>query len=137
MVSIVMVVMVAYCIILNIGEKMKKKKELMIIALIALVLLMINPVSATVLSFAEPDATQHKDLMLYNSSGTLIGIYNTTSSSINLTENASYMFVVKPQYSNPLDEPGEFLTGAIGYIQTNVLALLILAAMGGLFFVRR
>ena len=137
MAGVPVVAVAANRIILNIGEKMKKKKELMIIALIALVLLLINPVSATVLSFAEPDATQHKDMYLYNSSGTLIGIYNTTSSAINLTENASYMFVVKPQYSNPLDEPGEFLTGAIGYIQTNVLALLILAAMGGLFFVRR
>jgi hypothetical protein len=115
---------------------MKKKNLILIIALIALVLLTINPVMASTVSFADPDATVHKDIYLYNSSGTLIGMYNTTSPAITLSENASYMFVFKPQYSNPLDEPSTFLNSAISWLQTNALALIILAAMGGLFLKR-
>jgi hypothetical protein len=46
------------------------------------------------------------------------------------------MFVFKPQYSNPLDEPSTFLSNAIAWLQTNALALIILAAMGGLFLKR-
>jgi ABC-type glycerol-3-phosphate transport system permease component len=116
---------------------MKKKNLILIIALIVLVLLMINPVMASsTVSFADPDATVHKDIYLYNSSGTLLGLYNTTSPAITLSENASYMFVFKPQYSNPLDEPSTFLNSAISWLQTNALALIILAAMGGLFLKR-
>ncbi len=88
-------------------------------------------------SFADPDSTTHKDLYLFNSSGTLIGTYNTTSAGITLPENnESVFFVFKPQYSNPLDDPGTFLNSTISWLQTNVLALIIIAALGGLLFKR-
>ena len=106
--------------------------------LILLVLFLCFPgVMAQTVSFADPDSTVHKDVYMYNSTGTLIGTYNTTSPGISLPENnESVFFVFKPQYSNPLDDPGTFLTSVIGFIQTNVLSLLILAMMAGLLFKR-
>ena len=111
---------------------MKKIWVIMIIALIALV----SYVSAQYVSFADPDSTTHQGLYLYNASGSLIGSYNTTSTAINITELGDVFFVLKPQYSNPLDDPGTFLTNSVGWFQTNALSLLILAAMAGLLFKR-
>lgn len=102
------------------------------------VLLLCFPgVMAQTVSFADPDSTTHKDVYMYNSTGVLLGTYNTTSPGISLPENnESVFFVFKPQYSNPLDDPTTFLSGIIGFVQTNVLSLLILAAMAGLLFKR-
>jgi len=103
----------------------------MIIALIALT----SSVSAQYVSFADPDSTVHKDIYIYNSTGSLLGVYNTTSSGISIP-TSDIVFVLKPQYSNPLDDPGTFLTNAIGFIQTNVLTLVIIGMLGGLLFKR-
>lgn len=87
-------------------------------------------------SFADPDATVHKDVMIYDSTGSLLGTYNTTSNGIEIPESGDLMFVLKPQYSNPLDDPTTFLSSLIGYLETNALSLIILAALGGLLFKR-
>lgn len=89
-------------------------------------------------SFAQPDTTVQKDVYLYYANGTLQGMYNTTSAGIAIPNDTDgdFMFVIKPQYSNPLDEPGTFLTGAVGWLETNVLSLLILGGMAGLLFKR-
>lgn len=89
-------------------------------------------------SFAEPDTEIHKDIYLYYANGTLQGMYNTTSSLIALPNDTDgdFMFVIKPQYTSPLEDPQDFLTGLIGWLGTNALQLLILAACGGLLFKR-
>jgi hypothetical protein len=108
------------------------------IAILTVLFLVFPGVMAQSISFAEPSTTTHKDVYLYYANGTLIGLYNTTSTGIAIPNETfgDLLFVIKPQYSSPLDEPGDFLTSIIGFIQTNVLSLLILAAMGGLFFKR-
>jgi hypothetical protein len=121
-------------IVFLIEEKMMKKR-LLVILVIALVFL-VTGVSAHYVSFADPDSTAHKDMYLYNSTGALLGVYNTTSAAIDLTGVGDVFFVMKPQYSNPLDDPGTFLTNAIGFLQTNVLSLLIIGMLGGLLFKR-
>jgi len=103
----------------------------MIIALIALT----SSVSAQYMSIADPDSTAHKDVYIYNSTGSLLGVYNTTSSGISLP-SGDFNLVLKPQYSNPLDDPGTFLTNVIGYLQTNVLVLVIIGMLGSLLFKR-
>ena len=90
-------------------------------------------------SFAQPDTTIQKDIYLYGFNATstkyeILGQYNTTSTGIEIPNGTDIMFVLKPQYGNPLDEPGTFLTGAVGWLQTNVLSLLILGAMAGFLF---
>jgi len=110
-------------------------KKIWLIMIIALVML-VSSVSAQLVSFADPDSTAHKDVYLYNSSGMLLGSYNTTSTAINITDAGDVFFIIKPQYSNPLDDPGTFLTNTIGFLQTNVLALVIIGMLGGLLFKR-
>jgi hypothetical protein len=93
-------------------------------------------VSAQTVSFAEPNTVSHKDVYLYAANGTLLGSYNTTSTGISLASAAGsdVIFTFKPQYSSPLDSPGDFLTGAVNWFQTNALSLIILGVMAGLLF---
>jgi hypothetical protein len=114
---------------------MIKKQHFMIIALIALIAFITMPVQAQTITISTPDATVEKDIIVYYPNGTMYGFYNTTS-IIDLDPGLDYIFVLKPQYSNPLDEPSTFLSNMIGWLQTNALALIILAAMGGLFLKR-
>lgn len=93
-------------------------------------------VMAQTISFADPDATVHKDVYMYNASGTLLGVYNTTSDGIEIPADTDLIFTIKPQYSNPLEDPSTFLTNTIGWLSTNALSLLILAAMAGMLFRR-
>lgn len=108
------------------------------VILVFLILLVCFPIaaSAQTVSFAEPNTVSHQDLYLYAANGTLLGLYNTTSTGIAIPNDTDIIFTIKPQYSSPLDDPGDFLEGAISWLQTNVLALLILGAMGGLLFKR-
>jgi hypothetical protein len=87
-------------------------------------------------SFADPDATVHKEIYMYNASGALLGTYNTTSNGIELPETGDILFTIKPTYSNPLDDPATFLDNLIGWLESNALSLIILAAMAGLLFKR-
>ena len=114
---------------------------------VILVLLIVScflPISATAIqyvSFAQPDTTIQKDIYLYGFNITstkyeILGQYNTTSTGIEIPNDTDIMFVLKPQYGNPLDEPGSFLNGFVGWLQTNALSLLILAGMAGLLFKR-
>ena len=87
-------------------------------------------------SFADPDATVHKDIFMFNANGSLLGTYNTTSNGIILPETGDVLFTLKPAYSNPLDDPATFLDNLIGWLETNALTLIIIAAMAGLLFKR-
>jgi len=101
-----------------------------------LVLLCAPIASASVnVSFADPDATVHKDVMIYNGTGTLLGTYNTTTNGIPLPEE-DVIFIIKPQYSNPADDPVNFLAGVIGWVETNAMLLMIFGLMGVFLFKR-
>ena len=99
----------------------KRVKIMMILALIALV----SCASAQLVSFADPDSTAHKDVYLYNSSGMLLGSYNTTSTAINITDAGDVMFVLKPQYSNPLDDPATFADNLWSWLRTNLFYIIV------------
>lgn len=106
-------------------------KFTIVVALLALLAFITMPVQAMTITMSNPDATIERDIIAYWPNGTIYGSYNTTS-IIDLDDGSDYIFVLKPQYSNPLDEPSTFLNSIVGWITTNVLALLILAAIGGL-----
>ena len=118
---------------------MIKKQQILIIALIALLLMAVMPVQALNVTMANPDATMERDVVVYQANVTdvwMYGLYNTTS-IIDLDEGYSYIFVLKPQYSNPLDEPLDFLESAFSYVTTNLIPLLILVFLIGLLLSRR
>jgi murein endopeptidase len=113
------------------------KTKLTLIALMALVMLAMCPAQATqTITMANPDATAQKDIMVYYSNGTLMGVYNTTS-IIPTDPNESYIFTLKPQYSNPLDDPLAWLTSLISYANTNGIALFFIAVIIAIALRRR
>ena len=115
------------------------KNKIMIIALRALLLLASTPVQALTITMSNPDATMEKDIMVYQANVTdvwMYGLYNTTS-IIDIDSNYSYLFVLKPQYSNPLDEPITWLENTFSYVSTNIIPIIIIVFLIGLLLSRR
>jgi hypothetical protein len=106
------------------------------IPILLLICLCFPGVMAQTVSFAEPNTVTHQDVYLYAANGTLLGLYNTTSTGIVVPNGTDFIFTLKPQYDSPLDNPGDFLSGAVSWFETNALSLLILAACGGLLLKR-
>lgn len=121
-----------------------KKTDFSKILFVLLILLLCFPcVMAQNISFADPDSTVHRDILVYSVNHTSgqfeeTATYNTTTTGIFLSDSnaTDLMFVFTPQYTNPLEDPGAFLAGIIGFLQTNVLALVIIGMLGGLLFKR-
>ena len=113
-----------------------KKQQILIIALIALLLMAVMPAQAQNITMSNPDSTMERDVVVYTLNGTgaaLYGLYNTTS-IIGLDGDSDYIFVLKPQYSNPLDEPLTWLDSAFSYVSTNIIPILIIIFLIGLLF---
>ena len=94
------------------------------------------------ISFAQPDTLTQKDLYLYGFNTTsegyeLLGLYNTTSAGIEIPNGTDIMFVLKPQYSTPLDDPGTFVDSAFAWVVSNLIALIACMFLIGLLLTRR
>ena len=116
-----------------------KKQQILIIALIALLLMAVMPVQAQNITMSNPDATMERDVVVYtlNESGAaLYGLYNTTS-IIGLDGDSDYIFVLKPQYSNPLEDPSTFLASMFSFVSTNIIPILIIIFLIGVLLTRR
>lgn len=115
------------------------------LVLILLVLLLCFPgVMAQNITFAEPDTLIHKDVVVYGVNSTTgifeqLAVYNTTTAGIYLS-NSSYpdmMFVFKPQYTSPLDNPSAWLSNAMSWMSTNVVELAVAFTLIGFILTRR
>lgn len=116
--------------------KTSRNYQLFFVFLLVLILCFSPVIASGSVSFADPDATVHRDVLIYFAgNGSLYGTTNTTANGITLPDE-DVMFILKPQYTNPLDDPGTFLISAVGWFQTNALSLLILAVMVGFVFKR-
>jgi len=98
--------------------------------------------AAQYISFAQPDTLTQKDIYLYGFNTTsgkheLLGLYNTTSTGIEIPNATDIMFVIKPQYSTPLDDPGTWLSATFAYVSSNLAALIIIMFLIGLILVRK
>ena len=98
--------------------------------------------AAQYISFAQPDTLTQKDIYLYGFNTTsgkheLLGLYNTTSTAIEIPNGTDIMFVIKPQYSTPFDEPGTWLSATFAYVSSNLVALIIIMFLIGLILVRK
>ena len=97
---------------------------------------------AQTISFADPDTTTHRDVQIYGYNTTssewgLLGVYNTTSAGITLPTGTDLQFVLKPQYTTPLDDPSGWLDSGFGYIQTNIIPILVTMFLLGYVLTRR
>lgn len=112
-----------------------KTKRIMILLIILSVLLMVIPINAQTISMANPDNIGQRDIQVFYPNGSFVGLYNTTS-VITINPNESYVFMLKPQLSNPLDNPGSFLTNTFAFFETNIIALLIIIFLAALWLGR-
>lgn len=114
-----------------------------IFILFLLLLLCVPGVSAIqYISFAQPDTLTQKDVHLYGFNVTsaeyeLLGQYNTTSTGIAIPNGTDLMFVLKPQYSTPLDDPGTWLNSIFSYVSTNAVVLVVIVFLIALFLGRK
>ena len=78
---------------------------------------------------ANPNGIAERDILVYNSTGQLQGVFNSTS-TIPLNGSEDYIFSMKPLQTNPLEDPVDWLVNdAFPFIQTYVTALLIMAVV--------
>ena len=99
--------------------------RILVFALIAFALL--SPmVSGTVISFS-PVGLDPDNLQVYNSTGALVGIYNTSSQNIAFDNNTAYSILVVPANDNLLgNHPDTWFATLINKMQQNAPALLII-----------
>lgn len=106
------------------------KRCLLIIALMALIFLTACPVQAVNVSFTSIDGVSDRDMYLYQS-GVFVGLYNTTSTAIDLTQDTEIVF--RPQTANLLENPTYWVTNvALPFVQTHAIGLLVLGAIVGI-----
>ena len=112
------------------------KWNLTLIALLGLIHMACVPVHAVNVSFSSIDGAADRDIYLYSSSGVLLGLYNTSSTGIELTNDAIFMF--KPQTTSFLESPDTWLTGvAFPWIKTNIIGLIVFVVLIWIAFGRR
>jgi len=110
---------------------MTMKKQLMFIALIALILLVSVPAQAQTITISNPGSIGARDVLVYDANGSLWGSYNT-SSVITIDKNGSYVFMLKPQTSSIIDDPQDWLTNwAFPYVRSNITAIIIIVGFIG------
>jgi hypothetical protein len=110
---------------------------IMIIVMVTLACCLFQHANAQTVSFASIDGAAERDMYLYNASGTLLGLYNTTSTGITLPANESVIFTFKPQTANIMSDPGDWLSVAFAYVQTNIIAIILILFVTGIILGRR
>jgi hypothetical protein len=122
---------------------MMKQNSILVIALLALIVMAVMPVQAQTITMSNPDATMERDIIVYSVNDTgltnttgIYGLYNTTS-IIDIDPNLSYLFVLTPQYSNPLEEPGLVFSSTFNFVVANIAPILIIIFLIGLLLSRR
>jgi hypothetical protein len=113
------------------------KLNVALIALLALVALITMPVQAQTITMSNPGGIAERDIIVYWPNGTMQGFYNS-SSVITLDASSDYIFAMKPLSTNPLEDPGDWLTNtAFPFVQSNVIPLLVIMFMIGMVLSRR
>jgi hypothetical protein len=112
-----------------------------ILVAILFTILLIQGAQAQTIQMANPENIGQRDIVVYSPNVTsgqveLYGTYNTTS-LITTDGNRSYIFTMKPQNSNPLDDPAAFLSTTLNFVITNVVPLTILVFLAALWLGRR
>lgn len=108
-------------------KKMDRNHVLiMILLMLITVALMVYPAQATNITMANPNGIAERDIIVYDSAGQLYGFYNSTS-TISINGSEDYIFSMKPLQTNPLEDPGDWMTNvAFPFIVSNVIAIIVL-----------
>lgn len=107
------------------------------VIIILTVYLVAHGANAQTIQMSNPDSTGQRDIIVYFPNGTLWGSYNTTS-MITLDANESYIFTLKPQGNNLIDDPGNWLVNyAFPYVKTHIIPLIVIFSLVGFLIFRR
>jgi hypothetical protein len=116
------------------------KKQIIILTLLVLMALAMMPVYAgysMTLTMSNPSGITERDIIVYFPNGTMQGYYNSTS-VITLDTNESYIMAMKPLQSNPMEDPGDWLTNnAIPFVTSNVTYIVIMVFLAMLWLGRK
>ena len=99
--------------------------------------LMVMPAQAQTITMANPSGIAERDIIVYYANGTMQGFYNSTS-VITIDNTQDYIFSMKPQRTNLLEDPRDWLSNeAFPFLQSNALALIIAVFLIGLLYMGR
>jgi hypothetical protein len=114
------------------------KHLISILCLMALLAIIVLPVQAFTITFANPNGLAERDYMIYNSTGQMVAFVNSTS-VVELDTAQDIVIMMKPVQTNPFEDPAAWLTDdAFPYFKTNwIPIILIFAAVGVLLYGRR
>ena len=99
---------------------------LLLIACLIVPAIVVPALADVTVSFS-PLNLDAETLMVHNSTGTLIGVYNTSTKGIVLTNNESYSILVQPESSNLLtNHPDEWFSNFLTYLQGRMIGILII-----------
>ena len=113
------------------------KLKLCVLMLLALVALVALPGNAQVITFANPNGIAERDFAIYNWSGQMIGLYNSTS-TLTLNGSEDYIISMVPVKTNPMDDPTAWLTtNAFPFVSSNLMGIIAIVFLLALYFGRR
>ena len=113
------------------------KPKTIILTLLVLMVLAMIPCTAQTITMSNPMGISERDMLVYFPNGSLVGLYNSTS-VITLDGASDYIFAQRPMQTNPLEDPGDWLTNvAIPFVQSNVIFLVVMVFLIGLFWLGR
>ena len=100
--------------------------------LMILAVFFIPHVSAVNITMSNPSGIAERDFVVYDSTGTMVGFYNSTS-KFELTSAGDYVIMMKPMRTNPLEDPTDWLNNeALPFYQSNVIGVTLLLFCVGL-----
>ena len=101
-------------------------KQLTLPVIVLMALLLVIPAQAQYITMANPQGIAERDILVYNSTGQLQGVFNSTS-TIPLNGTEDYIFSMKPLQTNPFEDPADWLTNtAFPFLQSQIIGIVIL-----------
>jgi len=116
------------------------KPKIIILTLLVLMALAMIPVQAgyeMTLTMSNPSGISERDILVYFPNGSLQGFYNSTS-VITLDTNESYIMAMRPMKTNPIEDPGTWLSNDfIPLVTSNAAAIILMVFLAMLWLGRK
>jgi hypothetical protein len=111
-------------------------KITLIVIMVLVCISLVFPCSAQNMSISHYGIGSLQTVQLYDGNGTLLGTFNTSTNGIELP-TGDFVLGIKPASSDPLTDPGQWMTDALAWITTNITAIILVMFLIGLLFWRR
>ncbi len=104
-------------------------RKIYFLFLLVLILISTVPANAVTITFGDLNIQKGVKILIYNSTGGLIGEYNTTD-TVSLNSSGSYIFILKPSeqvwFTNPLNALELFKTLTPAVLSYLLFAMVII-----------